>query len=192
MVKLQKKTLLSICVASVAIAIIAFLAYPAYAASADYRQALNQENWTVAEESISNSSVALSNALKVEINAKGYAFLRIDEETIKQYNCTTNIVVQVQPETEATNREIGITGSIQVNDEGYRLTDGKVFIVKEKKLIFLNCTGTDEGGNQITLKLGARYFWWGGKAYALRSKALLQTDEQPILLLQRGIARINP
>jgi hypothetical protein len=132
-----------------------------------------------------------SSGLKVEINAKGYAFMRIDEENIKQYNCTTNILVQVQPATESTERKIDLTGSVQVNDKSYTITGGKVFIGKERKLIFLNCTGTDEDGNQITLKLGARYFWWGGKAYALRSKALLQTVEQPMLLLQRGIARIN-
>jgi hypothetical protein len=194
MVKNQKRTILAIGVVSVAVALIAMVAYPAYAAGADYRYALNQENWVVAEESASSPSAALSssNTLLVQIDAKGYAFARIDKETIKQYNSTTSIVIQVQPATEATERKIDITGSVKVNHATYTITGGKVFIGKERKLVFVNCTGTDENGNQITLKLGARYFWWGGKAYALRCKALLQTDEQPMLLLQRGIARINP
>jgi hypothetical protein len=191
MARIQKKTILAIAAASVTLALFAVMAYPAYAAATDYNYALNQENWAVAEETANSLTALLSNGLKVEINAKGYAFTRIDEETIKQYNCTTNIMVQVQPATESTERNVDITGSIKVNDNTYMITEGKVFIGKERKLLFLNCTGTDEDGNQITLKLAARYFWWGERAYALRSKALLQTDEQPMLLLQRGVARIN-
>jgi hypothetical protein len=136
--------------------------------------------------------MALSGTLMVQIDAKGYAFARVDQETLKQYNSTTNIVIQIQPATETTEREIDIAGTVKVNDATYTVSDGKVFIGKERKLIFVNCTGTDENGNQITLKFGANYFWWGGHAYALRSKAVLQTDDQPMLLLQRGIARINP
>jgi hypothetical protein len=192
MMKIRKRTILAIGVVSVAVALIAMVAYPAYAAGADYRYALNQENWVLAEESANNPDAALSSSLMVQIDAKGYAFARIDQETLKQYNSTTSIVIQVQPATETTERKIDVTGSVKVNDATYSITGGKVFIGKERKLIFVNCTGTDESGNQITLKFGARYFWWGGKAYALRSKAVLQTADQPMLLLQRGIARINP
>lgn len=175
-----------------AVALIAMVAYPAYAAGEDYQYALNQENWGVAEQSASIPDSTLSGTLIVQIDAKGYAFARVDQETLKQYNSTTNIVIQVQPATERIEREIDITGTVKVNDATYTVSDGKVFIGKEKKLIFVNCTGTDENGNQITLKLAANYFWWGGHAYALRSKAVLQTDDQPMLLLQRGIAKINP
>jgi hypothetical protein len=192
MMKIQKRTILAIGVVLVAVALIAMVAYPAYAAGADYRYALNQENWGVAEESANIPDAALSSTLVVQIDAKGYAFARVDQETLKQYNSTTSILIQVQPATETTEREIDITGTIKVNDATYTVSDGKVFIGKEKKLIFVNCTGTDENGNQITLKFGANYFWWGGHAYALRCKAVLQTDDQPMLLLQRGIARINP
>ena len=192
MVKIQKRTILALGVISVAIALIAMVAYPAYAATEEYRYALNQENWVVTEESAGNWDAALGSVLTVQIEAKGYAFLRIDEETIKQYDSKTSIVIQVQSATETTERKIEITGSVQVKGATYTITGGKVFIGKERRLIFVNCTGTDESGNQITLKFGARYFWWGGKAYALRSKALLQTVDQPMLLLQRGVARINP
>ena len=114
------------------------------------------------------------------------------DNIISIFNSKTSIVIQVQSATETTERKIEITGSVQVKGATYTITGGKVFIGKERRLIFVNCTGTDESGNQITLKFGARYFWWGGKAYALRSKALLQTVDQPMLLLQRGVARINP
>ena len=191
MVKIQKRTILALGAISVAVALIAIIAYPAYAATEDYRYALSEENWVVAEESAGNLDATPDGVLTVEIEAKGYAFLRIDEETIKQYDSTTNIVIQVQPATETAERKIEITGSVKVKDSTYAITGGKVFIGKQRRLIFVNCTGTDESGNQITLKLGARYFWWGGKAYALRSKALMQTADNPMLLLQRGIARIS-
>lgn len=189
--KIQKRTIVALGVISVAVALIALIAYPAYASTEDYRYALNQENWVVTEESTSNLDATFSSELTVQIEAKGYAFLRIDEETIKQYDCTTRIVIEVQPATETAEQKIEITGSVKIKDSTYAITDGKVFIGKQRRLIFLNCTGTDESENQITLKFGARYFWWGGKTYALRSKALLQTADKPMLLLQRGTARIN-
>ena len=193
MLKNQRRTILAIGVVVVAVVLVAMMAYPAYLASAqaDYRYALNQENWTVAEESAQNPDAALTGVFIVQIDAKGYAFARIDEETIKQYESTTSIAVQVQPATETAERRIDITGFVRIKDTTYTIIGGKAFLAKEKKLVFLNCTGTDENGNPITLKLGARYFWWGGKAFALRSKAILQTADKPMLLVQRGTAKIN-
>jgi len=192
MVKIHKKAIFAIATVSIAAALIAMIAYPACAAGADYQYAVDEGNWAVAEEYTSNVQATPSSELTVQIDAKGYAFVRIDAETIKQYDCTTSILIHVQPATETTERTIDITGTVKVNDSTYTISGGKAFIGKERKLIYVNCTGMDEDGNEITLKFGARYFWWGGKAYSLRCKALLQTDEQPMLLLQRGIARINP
>jgi len=193
MVKTHKRAVLAIGIVSVAVVLIAVTAYPAYAvgAEADYLYALNQENWALPEDSANNPDATLANGFTVRIDAKGYAFLRIDEETLKQYSSTTSLVIKVQPATETTDRKIDVTGFVQVDDATYTITSGRVFLGKERKLVFLNCTGMDESGNQITLKFGARYFWWGGKAFALRSKAVLQTAEEKMLLLQRGIARIN-
>ena len=192
MVKIQKRAILAIGVVSVAVVLVALMAYPAGAANAqaDFQYALNQENWIVAEDFEEDFDFSLSSVFTVEIEAKGYAFMRIDEETIKQHECATSIVVQVQPATETEARTIDVTGSVVVNDVTYTITDGKVFLRRDKRSMFMSCTGTDESGNQIALKFGARYFWWGGKAYALRSKALLQTQDKPMLLLQRGVARI--
>lgn len=192
MLKSQKRTILATGIVLAAAALVTMVAYPAYAAGQDYRYALNEENWGATEQPASTLDVSLSSTLVVQIDAKGYAFARVDQENLKQYSCTTNIVIQVQPATETTEREIDITGTVKVNDAAYTVSDGKVLIGKEKKLIYVDCTGTDDNGNQITLKFGANYFWWGGHAYALRSKAALHTDDQSILLLQRGIAKINP
>ena len=109
MIKIQKKTILTIGVVLVAVALVAMVAYPAYAAGEDYRYALNQENWGISEEPTINPDAALTSTLMVQIDAKGYAFARIDQETLKQYNCTS-IRIQVQPVTETTERKIDITG----------------------------------------------------------------------------------
>ena len=191
MVKIQKRTILAMGVFSVAAVLMAIMAYPSANARADYNYALNQENWAVPEESAEDLDTSLSNMLTTNIDAKGYAFLRIDDETLKQYECTTSIVIHVQPATETAERKIDVTGSVEVNDATYTIAAGKVFLAREKRIVLLNCAGTDENGNQINLKFCARYFWWGGKAYALRSRALLQTADKPMLLLQRGIAKVN-
>lgn len=191
MVKIPKRKLLAIELVSVAVALLALIAYPAYVAAADPQYALSPENWMTAKEPTRNPGTPQSNVLTIEINAKGYAFIRIDEETIKQYECATNIVVKVQQATENTERKIDVTGSVKVNDATYTITSGKILIRKDRRIIFLNCTGADENGNQIYLKMAARYFWWGGKTYALRIRAIIQTAQQPMLLLQRGIAKIN-
>jgi hypothetical protein len=191
MMKIHKKAIFAVATVSVAVALIAIMAIPSYAIAADYRYAANQNNWVVTEEYTSEMEATQNSEFTVQIDAKGYAFTRIDAETIKQYDCTTSILIVVQPATETTERTIDITGTVQVNDATYIISGGKAFIGKEKKLIYVNSVGTDEDGNEVTLKFGARYFWWGGKAYALRSKVLLQTADNQMLLLQRGLVRIN-
>ena len=190
--KIQKRAILVTGVVSVAVALIVLMVFPVSMASAqaDIQYALDQENWVIAEE-FEDFDTTLAIGLIAKIEAKGYAFLRMDEETIKQYGCSTNIVIQIQPATETSEREVDVMGSVIVNDVTYTITGGRVFLRKDRRLIFISCKGVDETGNPIGLKFGARYFWWGGKAYALRSKAVLQTEDKPMLLLQRGIARID-
>jgi hypothetical protein len=187
----QKKTILALGAISVVIAMIAMIAYPAYAAGADYRYALNQENWAVPEEQILNLDATYANVHTVTVDAKGHAFLRIDEQTIKQYDAVMFLVIQVQPATESTERNVDVTGSVKVNDVTYTIESGKAVLRTEKNLLFVKCQGIDENGNQISLKLGVRYFWQGEKTYALRSIAILQTANSPMLLLQRGSAEIQ-
>ena len=170
------------------------IALPAYAANtqADYQYAPDQENWTTAEQAyVGSSDEELTTVRTITIEAKGYAFIRVDEETLKQYNCQTSLVIQVQPATETTSQNVDVTGSVKINDATYTIESGKAALKTDKKLVILNCQGTDENGNQITLKLSARYFWWGGKAYAFRSTAVMHTLDNTMLLLQRGIAKIQ-
>lgn len=193
MMKTQKTTITAICVISIAAALTAMIAIPAYAANAqaDYLYALNQENWVMEEEYTGNLGVELTDVRTITIEAKGYAFSRIDEETLKQYNCETFVVIQVQPATETAEQNVDVTGSVKVNDVIYKIESGQVALKTEKKLLVLSCQGPDESGNQISLKLRARYFWWGGNAYAFRSMAIMQTADNTMLLLQRGTARIQ-
>jgi hypothetical protein len=192
MVKIQKGAIFVLGAISVTVALIAMIAYPAYAANEQsYNYALNQENWAAPEEYTSNSDTAFANVRTITIDAEGYAFIRVDEDTLKQYNVTTSLIIQIQPATENTERKVAITGYVKVNGVTYTIESGKVVLRTDKKLVFINCQGLDESENEISLKLGARYFWWGGKAYALRTRALLQTADKPVLLLQRGIAKIQ-
>jgi hypothetical protein len=85
---------------------------------------------------------------------------------------------------------VNVTGSVKVNGAAYTMQSGTAVLGTKRSILYINCEGVDGQGNKITLKFSAVYFWWGGKAYALRSKALLQTSDKPMLLLQRGIARI--
>jgi len=192
MAKNNKRTLLAVAIVPVMIALVAMLCIPTIVAStqADYRYARDPKNW-VAEGEWMGAETELPSELAVTIDAWGYAFQRVDSETIKQLKCTTHLVVVVTPATEGSGRAVDVTGSATVGDAVYTITDGKAFLGREKKLLYVNCTGTDDAGNEISLKFGGHYFWWSGKAFALRTMAMLQTDDGPMLLLQRGVARIN-
>jgi hypothetical protein len=189
--KIYKKAILTIGFISITVTLIAMLVYSAYAEGADYRYALNQENWVVEEEQSPNLDATYDNVHTVTIDVKGHAFLRIDEQTIKQYDAATALIIHVQPATESIERNVDVTGSVKVNGVTYTFESGKAVLRKEKNLLFIKCQGLDESGNEINLKLGVRYFWQGEKTYALRSIAILQTANKPTLLLQRGSAVIQ-
>jgi hypothetical protein len=193
MADVKKINLLAAAAIPVIIALAALMYFPTIAAStqADYSYALNPQSWAGIGEPEQGSEMALTTEFTATINARGFAFQRVDNETIKQGNCTTHLVVVVTPATEASDRAVDVTGTVTIGDAVYTITDGMAFLGREKKVLYLNCTGMDDANNEITLKFGGHYFWWGGKAYALRTWALLQTDDGPMLLLQRGIARIS-
>ncbi len=189
----KTKALFAVAAISITVSLIAVMAYPAFAAGSqsDYLYALDQENWSIPEEYTSESEVIFSNVRAVTIEAKGYAFLRIDEETLKQYGVTTSLIIQIQPAIDSTEMNVDVTGSVTVNGQTYNIQSGRAILKTEKRLVFIIGQGVDQDGTPVTLKLGARYFWWGGRAYALRSAALLQISTNNMLLLQRGIAQIQ-
>jgi len=188
----RKKAILVSSTIAIAIAVVALVAYPAYTASAqsDYVYALTEGNWAIAEESTAASDQPIAVVHTVTVYAKGYAFQRIDEETLKQFKSETNLTITIGPKEDNAPR-VNVTGTLKVNDKVYSIENGTAVLGTKRRVLFIRCDGVDEEGNRITLKLGAVYFWWGGRAYALRSKALLQTADKPMLLLQRGVARID-
>lgn len=189
----RKKVILASGIIAVAVALVAMVAYPTYAGSTriDYACALNEENWAITEENTMAVDPSAANIRTVTISAKGYAFQRIDEETLKQFNAETQLTVTIGPKEEGATLSVNVTGSVKVKDAVYTIQSGTAVLGTKRHVLYIRCEGVDEEGNKITLKFGAVYFWWGGKTYALRSKALLQTSEKPMLLLQRGIAKIQ-
>ena len=188
----RKKAILASGIIAVAIALVALVAYPAFvgSAQAEYVYALNEENWAITEETSVTVDPSVATVHTVTIDVKGYAFQRIDEETLKQFKAETHLTVTIGPKEDDTPR-VDVTGSVKVNEAVYTIQSGTAVLGTKRHILYIRCEGVDEEGNKITLKFGAVYFWWGGKAYALRSKALLQTADKPMLLLQRGIAKIN-
>jgi len=189
----QNRTILAFGVIAVAVALIAMVALPAYTANAqsDFKYALNGENWAVAEEHASATDTSIGTVHTVVLTAKGYAFERIDEQTLKQYKAEMNLTIQVELKTETNTWNVDVTGYAKVNEAIFTIESGTAVLGAKRHVLFIRCEGVDENGNAISLKVGATYFWWGGKAYALRSKALLQTADKPMLLLERGIAKIQ-
>jgi len=187
----RKKAILASGIITVVVALAALVAYPAFVgnAQAEYVYALDKENWEITEEISVAADPSVATIHTVTIDVKGYAFQRIDEETLKQFKAETHLTVTIGPKEDDTPC-VDVTGSVKVNEAVYTIQSGTAVLGTKRCILYIHCEGVDEQGNKITLKFGSVYFWWGRKAYALRSKALLQTADKPMLLLQRGVARI--
>jgi hypothetical protein len=170
----RKKAILASGIIAVAVALAALVAYSACVGNA---------------QASFNADSSVATIHTVTIDAKGYAFQRIDEETLKQLKAETHLTVTIGRKEDGTPC-VDVTGSVKVNEAVYAIQSGTAVFGTKRHILYIRCEGVDEQGNKITLKFSAVYFWWDGKAYALRSKALLQTADKPMLLLQRGIARI--
>jgi len=189
----RKKVMLASSIIAIAVALSALIGYPTYvgSAQAEYVYALDEENWAITEDNTATADPSVVNTRTVTLNAKGYAFERVDEETLKQFEAETQLIVTIGPKEKDATPSVDVTGTVKVNDLDYTIQSGTAMLRTERHVLFIRCEGVDKEGNKITLKLGAVCFWWGGKTYALRSKALLQTSEKPMVLLQRGIAKIQ-
>jgi len=187
----RKKTILASSIITVAIVLTALVAYSTLVGSAlaEYVYALNEENWEIAKETSMSADPADMIIRTITIDVEGYAFQRIDEETLKQLKAETYLVVRIGRKEDGAPC-VNVIGSVKVNGAVYTIQSGTAALETKRRILHINCEGVNRQGNKITLKFSAVYFWWGGKAYALRSKALLQTADKQMLLLQRGIARI--
>jgi hypothetical protein len=171
----RKKAILASGIIAVAVALAALVAYPAFVGSVQSEcvYALNEENWAITEETSVTANSSIATIHTVTIDAKGYAFQRVDEETLKQLKAETHLTVTIGRKEDETP-SVDVRGSVKVNEAAYDIQSGTAVLETKRHILYIHCEGVDEQGNKITLKFGAVYFWWGGKAYALRSKALLQ------------------
>jgi len=130
----------------------------------------------------------------VTAECKGWAFQRIDNETIKQYTLELNITIELGATSNHMVSIVNVTGSISINSTSfntvYTIQTGEGIIGTNRDVALIKAQGIN-GQDNVTLKLEARYFYWGGKTFAFRGRALLeQTGQKPMLLLLRyGIAK---
>lgn len=127
----------------------------------------------------------------VTLKAKGWAFQRIDTETIKQQNVTLELTIELGQRKGTIILIANGSGSVDVNGTIYTIQSGKGFILTGRRIALARFVGVDAQNNEISLGIQTVYFWWGGKLFAFRSRAVLRTVENPMLLLLRGAARVQ-
>jgi len=165
--KSQKKAIFAFAVLAMIAAVSTLMvAYPAFAAT---------------EPEIHTKNIA--------VKAKGWAFERVDSETIKQHNVTLELTLELGERKGQIVVIANASGSVDVNGTIYAIQSSKGLILTKRRLTLMRCVGIDPEGHEITLGVQAVYFWWGGKLFALRAKAVLRTTESPMLLLMRGAAK---
>lgn len=202
-----KKWTIAIAVVTIATALLATLiAYPTFGVNSQASQqaqttsnitaqdfALNDPAWNSLDQVLTMNSAAL-NGQNITATCKGSAFQRIDNETIKQYALELNVTIELGAAANHTVSIINVTGSITINSTSfnavYTIQTGKGIIETNRHIALIKAQGTN-GQDTVTVKIEAPYFYWGGKAYAFRGRALLQqTDQKPMLLLLRyGVAK---
>jgi hypothetical protein len=126
----------------------------------------------------------------IAVKAKGFAFKRIDNETIKQYPVELTLTLELGERNGTRIPVLGVNGTVDVNGTVYTIESGKGVILTGRHVALIQCEGVDANGNEVTLGIRAVYFWWGGKLYAFRAKALLSTADGRMLLLMRGVAKV--
>lgn len=167
--KSRKKAMLAFAVVAIMAAMAAsIVAYPAFAAT---------------EQEIQTKDIA--------VKAKGWAFQKADSETIKQYNVTLESTLELGERKGHIVVIANASGSVDVNGTIYTIETGKGLIFTKSRMVVARFVGVDAQGNEITLGVQAVYFWWGGKLYAFRARAVLRTTENPMLLLLRGAAKVK-
>jgi len=132
----------------------------------------------------SNSAVANVRTLK----AQGYAYQKIDNQTVKY---PANFTLMLQPTSNGTVKKFDVTGgTITANGVLYTINSGNGGVLTGRRLILLQAQGTSPDGQAVTLKLAGRYFWMGGHLYVARIGAKLQTDNANYTLLMRAAIRV--
>jgi hypothetical protein len=160
--------------------------------SSDLNFTLNDGAWKNLEEFLKADAPA--KAENITATSKGWAFQRIDNETIKQYAVEINLTLEVGPKKGSMISIVNVTGSVSISSTTYnavyRIESGKGVIETKKNAVLISSEGIN-GESKVTLKAEATYFWWGGKTFACRA-LLQQAGEKPMLLLLRyGVAKVQ-
>ena len=122
------------------------------------------------------------------LRARGLAFERIENETVKM---PTNLTLVVEP------GKIGrgvitfnvVSGEMEVNGVKYTITEGKGLVAYYRRTLGMQLNGTDQDGNAVTVKLGGSYFWMWGRLHVARLAGTLVTDNAKFGLLLRAAIR---
>ena len=129
----------------------------------------------------------------VYARARDIAIQKIDNETIKT-PVNLELALVLGEKRGCFIPVLNVKGSIDVNGTIYTIEYGDDIIQTQRHWALIRCVGSNAEGLeeiQVTLRLGAAYFWWGGDLYAFRAKALLRIADTPTLLLLRGIAKVQ-
>jgi hypothetical protein len=206
-----KKAILAIAIIAMVAVVGTAVAYPNFVGSSQVSQtsqssqalsqlqvkdfALNDDGWQNLDQFLKISS-AIFIAHNVTAQSRGWAFQRIDNETIKQYAVELNLAIELGPRKSSLIPIVNITGSVSVHSTSfnavYTIESGKGVIETNKHVALISAKGVDAQNNAITLKSEIDYFWWGGKIFAFTGKAILHPNGNPMLLLLRcGIAKVQ-
>ena len=156
---------------------------------------LNDAGWQNLEQFLEMCNTTFV-AHNVTAQSEGWAFQRINNETIKQYALELNLTLQLGIEKDHDIPIVNVIGSVSVHSTSfnavYLIESGKGVIETNKHVALISAQGIDAQNNTVTLKAEADYLWWGGRAYAFRGRAILYNSENPMLLLLRyGIAKVQ-
>jgi len=118
--------------------------------------------------------------------AQGWAFQKIDSDTIKYYHANFALSIQAAS-TNGTVKKFDVTGgTVIVNGISYSISNGNGAVLTGRRIILLQASGTSTDGQPITLKLEGRYFWMWGHLYFTRIGARLLTGNGNYTMLMRA------
>jgi hypothetical protein len=157
--------------------------------------ALNEDDWNSLDEFLKVSDTPIK-AHNVTAQSKGWAFQRIDNETIKQYAVELNLTMELGLKKSYVIPIVNVTGFVTIHSTSfnavYVVKSGKGVVETNKHIALISAEGVDAQNNEVTLKAEVDYLWWGGKVFAFRGRAILRSAENPMLLLLRyGVARVQ-
>lgn len=153
---------------------------------------LNDSDWKNIDQFLATNAV--TNVTSIVATSKGWVFQRIDNETIKQYSLVLNLTLELGQSKNNRASIINVTGTLSIKSTTFNMVhqieSGKGIMIKARHAALIRAKGVDAQNNNVTLTAEADYFWWGGKTFAFRGKAILTSDRNPMLLLLRyGLAK---